>query len=57
MYEQELAVFGGNIHQVARGQIITVWGNRQAAGIQYSGRGTISGHLYDTDAMLSDQNS
>jgi len=57
LYESELAVFGGDIHEVARGQIMTVWGNRASAGVDYSNRGTLSGNRYDTDAMLTEQNS
>jgi len=57
LYEDEVAVFGGDIHEIARGEIITVWNNRFPGNYGHANQGVVSGNIYDVAAMLEEQNS
>ena len=56
LYVDELLTFQGDIHEVARGQIMTPWGNRYPTNSRQGNMGTNSGNIYDVNSMVSDQN-
>jgi len=56
IYLDEVRGHQGDIHEVARGEIMTVYGNRFRSGSGHEYTGVNSGIPWDGDAMLDEQN-